>query len=77
VNTTLPPPFIATLPPPHHPTKVINKAMIREPKHRKRLQVERVLLTCLPKSPFIASLTHAFQTDSELFFLMDYCAGWS
>jgi len=55
--------------------KVINKSMIREPKHRKRLQVERVLLTSLPKSPFIASLTSAFQTDSELFFLMDYCAG--
>lgn len=55
--------------------KVISKEMIREPKHRKRLQVERVILTKLPPSPFIARLTRAFQTDSELFFLMDYCAG--
>jgi len=55
--------------------KVISKSMMREPKHRKRLQVERVILQKLEPSPFIARLTNAFQTDSELFFLMDYCAG--
>ena len=55
--------------------KTIKKQMIREAKHRKRLQVERVILTELPPSPFIARLTRAFQTDTELFFLMDYCAG--
>ena len=55
--------------------KVINKNMIREAKHRKRLQVERSILQNLPPSPFIAQLSEAFQTETELFFLMDYCAG--
>jgi hypothetical protein len=55
--------------------KVISKSMMREPKHRKRLQVERVILQALEPNPFIARLTTAFQTESELFFLMDYCAG--
>jgi len=55
--------------------KVINKKMIRESKHRKRLQVERLILQRLPANPFIAQLSHAFQTENELFMLMDYCAG--
>ncbi len=55
--------------------KTIKKHMIREAKHRKRLQVERVILAELPPNPFIARLTKSFQTETELFFLMDYCAG--
>jgi len=55
--------------------KVINKKMIRESKHRKRLQVERLILQRLPENPFIAQLAHAFQTENELFMLMDFCAG--
>jgi hypothetical protein len=49
--------------------------MIKEAKHRKRLQVERAILQKLEPSPFIAKLDVAFQTESELYFLMDYCAG--
>ena len=49
--------------------------MIKEVKHRRRLQVERMVLQTIPGHPFLARLEYAFQNHSELFFLMDYCAG--
>ena len=55
--------------------KVFGKDSVQEERHRRRLGTERGILESMDLCPFISRLYCAFQTEVELFFLMEYCAG--
>lgn len=54
--------------------KIINKHMIHNQKQIDHTLSERRILEQI-KHPFIVQLYYAFQSDSKLYFVMDYCGG--
>lgn len=54
--------------------KIINKHMIHNQKQIDHTLSERKILEQI-RHPFIVQLYYAFQTDTKLYFVMDYCGG--
>jgi len=54
--------------------KVLNKSYILQRKQVEHTRTERRVLALIDH-PFIVKLHFAFQTESKLFFVLDYAAG--
>ncbi|KAH0577626.1 Kinase, AGC NDR [Spironucleus salmonicida] len=54
--------------------KVISKQKISNPQDGVRIRTERTVMLNF-QSPFVVKLYYAFQTDNDLYFVMDYASG--
>lgn len=55
--------------------KSISKARLTRTRDRRRLALELKLMTEIPKSPFLNTCQAAFETTSEIFFVLDLVSG--
>ena len=55
--------------------KSISKARLTRSRDRRRLALELKLMTEIPKSPFLNTCQAAFETTSEIFFVLDLVSG--
>lgn len=55
--------------------KVLKKSKLRRQKQVERTKTERRVLEIAADSPFIMSMSYAFQTDERLYIVLEYCTG--
>mmetsp|Transcript_40184 Transcript_40184/g.55892 ORF Transcript_40184/g.55892 Transcript_40184/m.55892 type:complete len:396 (-) Transcript_40184:53-1240(-) len=58
----------------YYAMKILDKKEMLQRKKIKRVMTEREILATADH-PFIVTLYHSFQSESKLYFVMDYCAG--